>query len=210
MNRKIDRVFIVHYTPLENRKAYLTKQFKVYGIKYYEFFEEYNRDQTSDELVDKYYKYNRPDGIIGKVQKCITIAHIEIYKKIIENNYNSVLILEDDAILFDDFLNKFNSYMNCVPNDYDLLFINAGCGLHAKPTKNDQIWYKVPGTRTCCAYIITKSACEKILTTIVPFSQPIDHALNTQIKTHNLNVYWCEPNIVGDGSEMLYGMSYQK
>jgi GR25 family glycosyltransferase involved in LPS biosynthesis len=131
-------------------------------------------------------------------------------KKIVQNNYDSVLILEDDAILFDNFLNNFGKYMRCVPSDYDVLFINAGCNLHAYPTRPGQIWYKVPETRTCCAYIITKKACEKLLPNIVPFSHSIDHILGKHFHSLNLNVYWCEPNLIGDGSETVYGVSYPK
>lgn len=42
---------------------------------------------------------------------------------------------------------------------------------------------------------------------MLPFSTSINHELNTIIAKHKLNIYWCEPTIVKDGSEIIYGSS---
>jgi glycosyl transferase family 25 len=139
-------------------------------------------------------------------QICVTIAHIALYKKIVEQNIDICLILEDDAILCPGFRNGLTRYLRELPSDFDMAFLNAGCGLHIDrhKIKPDTIWYKHPFSRTCCSYIITKRCCEKILETIIPFYFPIDFELNVQIRMHNLNVYWAEPPIVSDGSESKY------
>jgi GR25 family glycosyltransferase involved in LPS biosynthesis len=38
------------------------------------------------------------------------ISHINIWKKIVKEKINKSLILEDDFILVDDFLNKLNKF----------------------------------------------------------------------------------------------------
>jgi GR25 family glycosyltransferase involved in LPS biosynthesis len=200
----IDKIFVIHYSPLTERKEHLTAEFRKYGIANYEFFEEYNRNTVSRELMSRYYKLHR----LTPAQICISIAHIEIYRQMVEKNYSRVLILEDDALLADNFLEKFNHYMTVVPSDFDMLFLNDGCGMHAPHVTPEKIWYLRPSTRTCCSYIISKAACEKILPTIIPFTKVIDHELNTQIALHKLHVYWCEPTIVSDGSETCYAKSY--
>jgi GR25 family glycosyltransferase involved in LPS biosynthesis len=177
------------------------------NITNYEFIDKYDREIVSNEIITKYC-----DLINSKFLNipicCITIAHIEIYKKIIENNYKVCLIFEDDIILTDNFIAKLNKYLKCLPSDLDLGFLVDGCNMHAPNIDISKIWYDIPYTRTTSAYLITKSACEKILTTIIPFDRAIDHQLNIEIKTHNLQVYWCEPTICTEGSKSIYRSSY--
>ncbi len=199
----IDKVYIVHYAPLADRKKRLTQQLLINGITNYEFCENYNRDTTPKDVMDTYFKLDN----LTPAQICITISHIEIYRDIVVNGYSRCLILEDDAILCNDFAKTLNLYTESLPGDIDMAFLNSGCNLHAQGIVSDCIWYSAKSSRTCCAYIVTRNACEKMLATIVPFVFAIDHELNRQIAIHSLKVYWCEPTIVRDGSEE-YGSSY--
>jgi GR25 family glycosyltransferase involved in LPS biosynthesis len=174
------------------------------NITNYEFYEEFSRDSTSENIMKEYFQLEN----LTPTQICITIAHINIYKKIINNNFNFCLILEDDALFNDNFINNFNNYLSSCPKDIDIACINNGCNLHADNIIPDKIWYSVKFTRTCCAYLITNNCCKKIIKTIIPFKKAIDHELNYQIKLHNLNVYWTEPTLISDGSETIYKSSY--
>jgi GR25 family glycosyltransferase involved in LPS biosynthesis len=202
----IDKVYIVHYAPLENRRHFLTKMLEDNDITNYEFITDYDRNNTSKEVMDIYFKGNS----LVPAQICITISHLEIYKKIINNNYNLVLILEDDAILNSNFKSNLNMYCENLPNDFEIGFLNDGCGYHANDIKKDIYWYPKNYTRTCCSYLITKGCCEKLVKSSIPFHEVIDFELNTQIKNQNLGCYWAEPTIVTDGSEHQYGQSYKR
>jgi GR25 family glycosyltransferase involved in LPS biosynthesis len=200
---KIDKIYIVHYKPLVERKQFLINQFKINNIENYEFCEDYSRDNTSWDTMNQYFKGNN----LTPAQICITIAHIEIYKRIINEGHKMCLILEDDAILCNNFSQIFNNYIEKLPDDIDLAFLNDGCGLHAPNITNDIIWYLTKYSRTCCSYLITNIACQKLIDTIIPFKLAIDHELNRQIDLHNLKVYWCEPTIITDGSGTKYPSS---
>jgi len=200
----VDHIFVVHYSPLVERKEYLTKKFNELNITNYTFYEEYNRNTTSQETMDSYFKLKN----LNPAQICITIAHLEIYKKIMSEGYSTCLILEDDARLCDDFKNKLESYMTSLPKDFNLAFINDGCGLHATNIVPDKIWYNKNISRTCCAYIINKKTCELLVKTAIPFTFAIDAEINKQVIDNNLIIYWCEPTIVSDGSVGVYKPSY--
>ena len=201
---QIDKIYIIHYPKLIERKQYLINYFKEHNITNYEFYEENTRDSITTEKMDKYLKRGSRMRI---PHICITISHIEIYQKIIENNYKKCLILEDDAIFCDKFVEQFNLYMKSIPDDFELGFINSGCNLHANTIQN-KIWYKEFRTRTCCGYIITNTTCNKLLKTIIPFRDAIDHELNRQILINNIQTYWCEPVLINDGSGKEYNGSY--
>lgn len=200
----IDKVYVVHYKPLTDRKHNLMHQFEINGITNFEFCENYDRDSTPKEVMDNYFKLDN----LTPAQICITISHIGIYRDIVEKGYSRCLILEDDAMLCNGFSDILNRYMETLPANTDMAFLNNGCNLHASNSVPERVWYPETASRTCCAYIITKNACEKMLPTIVPFLKAIDHELNRQIQMHSFNVYWCEPTIVTDGSESGYGSSY--
>jgi GR25 family glycosyltransferase involved in LPS biosynthesis len=196
----IDHIYVVHYTPLIERKAYLLQKFKEAGIPQFTFCEKYDRNTVTKETVS-HYTTNAQLRLPGV---CITITHIEIYREILEKGYARCLILEDDAILCDDFFTLLNAYNKMLPNDFDMGSINNGCNMHAKTIDPSTIWYPATTTRTCCAYIISGRCCAKLLSSIVPFQAVIDHELNRQIAKLGLRMFWAEPTLVVDGSEFKH------
>lgn len=201
----IPKIYIVHYKKLQNRKAKLLKQFAKNGIVNFEFYEKYDRNEITKEILDPYFA--KPfNSSFEVIVKCITLSHYDIYKEIAESELPYVLILEDDAILEDGFSNILTKYLSELPDDFDMAFINAGCGMHIprKDIKPNKIWYKSNLSRTCCAYLISNKCCKTLINTMIPIKTAIDHELNQQIIDNNLNVYWCEPTIVRDGSEFYY------
>ncbi len=118
------------------------------------------------------------------------------------------LILEDDAILAPNFSEKLNEYLNKRPNDFEAGFLNDGCGFHAKNVTPDKVWYLEMASRTCCSYVITQSACKKLVENMIPFETVIDHELNNQFLKLDIKAYWAEPTIVTDGSVTVYSSSY--
>lgn len=203
---KVHKVYIVHYKPLKERRLVLEHMLNTQGITNYEFITEYDRDTTPKEVLETYFKGHS----LVPAQICITISHIEIYKKIVENNYSIVLILEDDAILSPHFKSSLETYCSNLPTDFEIGFLNDGCGYHAQGVREGTYWYPKDHTRTCCSYIITKSCCEKLLKSSNPFHEVIDFELNTQIRNQKLGCYWAEPTIVSDGSDHTYGQSYKR
>lgn len=198
-------IFIVHYKPCVDRKQYLTEYFNAHGFTKYTFVDDYQREDLTVELRDAYFS---PTVRLPPAVYCITISHIEIYKRILSLGMDRCLILEDDARPCDDFFTVLDTYLADLPNDVELAFLNDGCGLHATTNRVTNYWHLHNKSRTCCSYIITKQCIMKLLSTMVPCNQAIDHELNTQIALHNLRVYWCEPTIVSDGSGRVYQDSY--
>lgn len=201
---QIEKVYIVHYAALKERRATLERMLHQHNITNYEFISDYDRNATPKEVMDQYFKGNS----LVPAQICITISHVEIYKKIVENNYALTLILEDDALLSPSFASSLQMYCGNLPIDFEIGFLNDGCGYHAENVRPGTYWYRKDHTRTCCSYLITKGCCEKLLKSSVPFHEVIDFELNTQIRRQNLGCYWAEPTIVTDGSAHKYGQSY--
>ena len=58
MNPIINKIYIIHYKPLIERKQYITDFFKNNNITNYEFRSLYQREQLTQELKEKYFKLN--------------------------------------------------------------------------------------------------------------------------------------------------------
>ena len=55
----------------------------------------------------------------------LLLTHIEILKESILNNYDSILILEDDVTFVDNFYDKFDKKISFLPDDWDLFYIGG-------------------------------------------------------------------------------------
>lgn len=202
----IPKIFIIHYKPLIQRKQYLLNEFQKYNFKNFEFIESFQRETVDMNELNSFF--TNPEKL-NHTQKCITAAHIDVYKKIVENNIQNAIIIEDDVIFQNNFDNKLFEYLKCIPEDYDMALINFYSHCRITNPVEGQIWYSSKYTKTVCGYIITKSCCEKILGTL-PFKEQIDWELNNTISTQNLKCYWCHPELLIHGSDYYYNVSYSK
>jgi GR25 family glycosyltransferase involved in LPS biosynthesis len=212
------KFFIPHYTPLIERKKSIIEQFNKYNIIDYEFIEIYDREKLLNSDISK---FERISG--GEIS--LFLKQIEAIKIIVNNNINNAIILEDDSIFTDDFLNKLNYYIDNLPDNWDFIFFGECCDLHAKningsiitcfekqnlinldSIKNKQFFYKVNGSRGMSMYLINYNSAVKILdyfNNCNKITKPIDHWFNDFINnSQNNHVYWSEPTLIDQGSEI--------
>jgi GR25 family glycosyltransferase involved in LPS biosynthesis len=55
----------------------------------------------------------------------LLLTHIKIIEEAIKNEYNNILILEDDVKFIDNFYEKFDNKITELPNDWDLLYLGG-------------------------------------------------------------------------------------
>ena len=190
---------MIHYKKLYDRKKDIIEQFEKFNFTNYEFIEHYDRDEITDEDKQKFVEGYKP------CQIAITLSHIYAYQEIVKK-YQGALILEDDAILHDDFIELFNYYIDQLPSNFDMFFIGHGCNLHIDPEniKLNCNVYKKQESRCTDSYVITKKCAQQITKYFncidYKIDSPVDFWLNTVFKDLNLDVYWAEPHIVIQGT----------
>jgi GR25 family glycosyltransferase involved in LPS biosynthesis len=173
-----------------------------------EFVEHYDRDTIEEkdlEIFTPYMKeYSRRPFI------ATFLSHLSCYTQ----DFDVALVLEDDAILCQNFSNILDNYMSQLPSDWDMLFIGDACDFHIPVTTPDRnvyfksreqtSWGGHGATRSASSYVVTKKCAERIADYAKKghVFHMIDHWLNHVIRELNLNVYWAEPTIVKPGSEI--------
>ena len=203
---------MMHYTPLSERKSRILEN-TPFNMKWIECEPTEQQWTTDVETWDtKAPSVSFREISKGEISLCH--KHIEAYKDIVENKYSAALILEDDVILAKDFVELFNQNVERTPEDWDYIFIGSGCNLRINPKLvfPEKVAYRKahPATKCTDSYCLTLSAAQKVLSTIIPFTLPIDFELNYQLERHDMNVYWWEPPIVIQGSQCgLYGSALQ-
>jgi GR25 family glycosyltransferase involved in LPS biosynthesis len=219
----IDKIYIIHYTKLTERKENMMSFLDKLNIPY-EFINDYDQEDLS-YVKEHYYntdisEYSRkieiynstkygapPFRLLNDAEISCTIKHIIALKKLSEECTNG-LILEDDAIPYDyDFIKESNKAIEQAPLGWGAIFLGNGCGDDFIEQKGKyQIssdLYKVPHPATNCAeaYIMNKDSAEIVYKNMLPFQQISDWELACCYWTQNVDVYWRLPSLLFQGSK---------
>lgn len=216
-----DKTYLVHYTKLEDRKKQVDQQFKHFGIDF-ECISQFDQEDLTDELLQKHYdsseeSYNSkihptygngstPHRILSRGEISCVFKHKVAIQKIAKECDNYGVVFEDDAVFVEDFVEKFNQFLDSTPDDWDAIFIGSCAGLRIAPQflKENVYAYKVnhPASKGTDSYLLKRDLAEKISVTMDKFVTAADWELSYQLKLHNANVYWWEPPLVAQGSEI--------
>jgi len=208
------KIFVLHYSKLTRRKQHILEQFERHGITDYEFIEKFDKDAITDdecpEFSEEYVTQRR-------AELSLHLKHLYLYRLMLSDNYEEVLVLEDDVILSDSFMKKLAIYMTQLPNDYDMLFIGNGCNLHIPKNKlipnhyiyekclHETAWGGNGAARCTDSYIIhqrcAKKLCDYAAGLTKKINLPVDWWLNEAARDLVLKVYWAEPTIISQGSQ---------
>lgn len=209
----IDKIYICHHKPLLERKEILNQYFIDNNIDV-EWVESYLPEDIKDDYnnivgqfnVDpdaKFICYGQYDyypnvGMKIKVSELsLYLKHLYCFEDQIKNNYQNVLILEDDLLIPDNFINYINY---CISESKilgaDMMFLGSCCGIETDNIQYNKNVYLNKNQLTRCthAYTVNIEAAKKIMTKVHPKNMPIDFKLNEIIIVENLKVAWTEPS----------------
>jgi len=192
------KIYITHYTPLVDRKQNIIKQLTSAGITDYEFIETYDREQLTRQDIEKF-------SHISMSEASLFLKHYEIFKQNLEND-DIIIVLEDDAILVENFKEHLANYIEILrEKTWDVAFTGECCNIHAKNVVQGQHFYDSTGSRGTCMYIINSGVCKKLYNI---FNQEpkillaIDHWFNLIGKKYGIKYFVSEPTLVYQGSEL--------
>jgi GR25 family glycosyltransferase involved in LPS biosynthesis len=130
------------------------------------------KELTSNEINENtsyLYPYIGPRSAIG-----IGMSHINVWKMFLESGKPNCLIVEDDALFEDNFVEKLNIGLENTPKDYDILYLGCfGCQsqynyhtlMHRQFNfKKINDYVSVPGIAFAThGYIVSKRGVKKLL-----------------------------------------------
>lgn len=215
------KTVILHYKPLTERKANIIRQMERHGFSDYSFYEEFDGNELTDEIIDTHCirKHKDWDTVAKKIslwnigietqrelnaaEMSLTIKHGKVFQWLSEQQGDMFIVFEDDVVLCDDFDKHFNDYLSRTPTDWDVIHFGSGAGLKAPGATPDKIAYRInhPASRCTDSMLFKKSALINLAKTWFPFHLICDYELGYQHYLHDQKVYWWEPGLVIQGSE---------
>jgi mannosyltransferase OCH1-like enzyme len=204
----VDNIYICHYKKLEKRKQSILEQLKEQKIHTYEFVENFDKTEWNIEEIEKEYpkvfkdlKKESKSCNDKNSQISLALKHAFILKDVFKNKYKTSLILEDDVILCDNFVNYCNFFMTQLPNDWDIAWVGSCLNLHEPNIDGKYVYKTSKGSRCTHAFLVSESMVNKVIDCISDINLAADHFYNYLIEKYNLNNYWFEPSLANQSLE---------
>jgi len=181
---RFDKVFLINLKKREDRLKNFIDQVNYFDLGDFEIVEAIDTSNQTN-ITNRM----RP-GAYGLIQ-----TYIQILQKSIDNNYETICIIEDDCLFLDEITNV-EYYYNFLPNDWDILYYGGNHNYHTnftKPIEINKHVLKLQHTHSCHFICIKKHMFEPLKTFFSNFYGPLD-VMYVKFQLEN-NVYSFTPNL---------------
>jgi hypothetical protein len=220
MNKHIPS-YVVHYKGNVERRNLMEKIFVKEKMENVNWILDWDREDVSYQIYVENFQADHleyqkrgqnpneffPHYPLQPSMVSLGLKQKEAFRRIGYGNSDVGMMFEDDAIICENFKETLHTYMNSLPEDWDVAFIGQGAGkrIPKERIQDSVFWYKKdhPADRCADSIIFKKDAAKKIYDHIHHYKicfNP-DPELGFWMKTLNMNVYWLEPPIVVQGSQ---------
>jgi GR25 family glycosyltransferase involved in LPS biosynthesis len=209
----IDKIYLLHHRDFTERFNIISKRLKEEDTKY-EIIDTFspseidydnlmiNYESFTPTLIEhindsSYYNFSKK---ISPGSLSLVLKHVQAWKNQLENNYENILVLEDDC----EIPLNFNQYIESIINEHkqdnkcELIMVGTCLGFVSPSylSNGKHIFYH-PYQKTRCThgYIISKKCAQKMIDGFKNFNLPIDFKMNEVIQLENINVGWVEPGL---------------
>ncbi|HEV7331932.1 MAG TPA: glycosyltransferase family 25 protein [Flavisolibacter sp.] len=231
MNQFFDKVFVITLRRATDRHAHIQRELD--GLHYELFFGRDKQDFTVEQLeregiynealARKHHRYGKamPPGMIG-----CSWSHAEVYKTILNEGHQKVLILEDDVVIDKNAVAVWGDALTELPAGWELLYLGFAeketvppmallkkavyhlqhlfGGLNYSHTTIRNLYPKKigryvskAGYHDCThAYGLTRSGAEKLLRLQTPISFFPDNLLAHAATNELVKAYIIQPKII--------------
>jgi len=199
----LQHIYVVHFEPLKDRRKQVEESLE--PLRNIPTSWKIMNEETDLKAANSFSVTfsSTPKIFIALQELAVSLAHLEIYKEILREGYETCLIIEDDAILGQTFFENIETALR-ESKDYDFTFLSACCNLHV-PRILPGLLQESSTSRSVCGYILRSNNLENIIKACEPFVNVIDHHLNHIRQEFGLRYAWSEPPLIGAGSESTYG-----
>ena len=117
LNEIFDKILVITIPSFTDRIENMKQRLE--GINYEFFYGAYGRD------IDVQY-YRSKGSRLTRGQMGCALSHYQVYQKIVDENLQNVLILEDDCA-FNQNIVELSEYYSELPEDYSVFYLGYDC-----------------------------------------------------------------------------------
>lgn len=187
-------VFLINLDRREDRLQFITKQLNKVGIQAERISAVDGNQLDPDPKIGNGWNHKGVAGCALSHRKVIEIAK--------DKGYSNFLVIEDDTVFCDDFLNKIDLYMSQVPLDWDMLYFGGNHLGQLRP-QNVNVG-RCTHTLTTNCYVMQSSMYDDVLenlpSCVKDLKKPIDSLYTDYQKNINYNIFSFKPHLVWQDS----------
>jgi glycosyl transferase family 25 len=224
LDQYFDKVLVMTVPRFKERQEKVKERLK--GISF-EFFYGVDKNDLTDAFIQGNYVYDKKNSLaitqqikpLNKGEIACSLSHRSIYRAMLENNWQRVLIFEDDVVPDPELLPALIDCLRELPSDWELFYL--GYLKNEKPgfgNRLKQSWYKIQsrigltrmpysmvknrlpkpfssslmkaGFHDCThAYAVSQEGAKKLLKTQTPVIYRADNLLSALILKNSLKAF---------------------
>lgn len=187
-------IFLINLDRRPDRLKFITEQLNKVGIEAERISAVDGNLLNPDPKIGNGWNHKGVAGCALSHRKVIEIAK--------KRGYSNFLVIEDDTVFCENFIEKLDLYMAQVPHDWDMLYFG---GNHLTPLKPQNINVgRCTHTLTTNCYAMQHSMYDDILNslphTVEKLTKPIDTLFTDFQKNKNYNIFSFKPHLVWQDS----------
>ncbi|MHA2055825.1 MAG: glycosyltransferase family 25 protein [Candidatus Hodarchaeales archaeon] len=209
LNKVFDRIFVLTIPSFTDRIENMKQRLE--GVDYEFFYGTYGGDLDVTP-------YREAGSRLTRGQLSCALSHYNIYKKIVEEDIQNALILEDDCI-FTENINRIDEYAKQLPDEYSVFYLGFQEGSAGSGYSSNLNILTGRGVGHTHAMNVKKSCAELMLEFNKNLVWTADGAFNELAKVHDVKYLLANPIIInqdnggGDDSTLvivdkIYGFGF--
>lgn len=190
---KLPHILVLNLLRNVEKKELLKQQFEKLSINNYVFFPALDANYISNDIAVKIgagYGFGR---LLSKTEIAILMSHINMLSYAKTTGIENIIILEDDVILCEDFINRVTSILNKLPENWEYVYLSGHSDYVKLPiVENEQI-ISSPQMIGAFSYMTNIRAYQKIINFCLSFMTTYDDLIMQMVMLKKLNSYTVLP-----------------
>ena len=201
------KAFVIHPDRLKERGEHVDKMLRSIGIDY-EFVNEGDSEPQIQTYLNLYMRNGKEEMHKKSPRALCTVSHFLAYERLLEEGRDGALVLEDDIVLHDNFLPRYEKSIEEYRRNYTdrkVLISYEDSSLQFVPRsqrEKGRMLYPAEKGRMAGAYFINRLAAEAILERLK--TDKCDLAIDLYhyqlFQEHFMDSLWCQPALATQGS----------
>lgn len=199
----LDAILVINPKSFVERRRHIESQLARFGLRG-EFIHDFDADEITAELDRRYFAGDE----LNRGQKSCALKHVEALRRIADRGWQRCLVLEDDAVLADDFIEGVRASL-AETRDLDhpfVVYIGAGGNFYTPASRRQpgRRIYPADKGRFTDSYIAGAEEARLRLTLIQaqPMRKPIDNVFDAIDRQAGIRFLWLEDPVVEQGSKL--------
>jgi GR25 family glycosyltransferase involved in LPS biosynthesis len=189
LNIFFDNIYCINLDRRNDRWQEASSEFNKYNLKVQRISAVDGSKLDMSKIKMDVLKKDSMPGAVG-----CSLSHINVIKHAKEKGYSKILILEDDVVFEENFIERFTNEIKHLPEDWDMFYLSGNNLKSDCLTKVNNFFYKTTFTFTTHSYAITSNLYDKIIEGAAALNEPIDEFYRKHIQ-QNYNCYIIRPHI---------------